>query len=83
MHSVMRLPASAVEEGEREDQPTVRVRPVPAALIESTAARRLRLFWKSFTSVWRALVFTLPSMRMYVVFVLHNEIKVCFINLPE
>ena len=48
----------------------MRVRPVPAAWMESTAARRSRLFWKSFTRACRALVFTLPSMRMYRVFVL-------------
>ena len=50
----------------------MRVRPVPAAWMERTAARRSRLFWKSFTRACRALVFTLPSMRMYLVFVLHQ-----------
>ena len=49
------------------------VRPVPAAWMESTAARRSRLFWKSFTRACRALVFTLPSMRMYLVFVLQPD----------
>ena len=50
---------------------TVSVSPVPAAWMESTAARRSRLFWKSFTRAWRVFVLTLPSMRMYLVFVLH------------
>ena len=62
---------SAIHGTQQNRERTVSVRPVPAAWMESTAARRSRLFWKSFTSACRALVFTLPSMRMYFVFVLH------------
>jgi hypothetical protein len=53
-------------QGPQSEQPalTVRVKPVPAALMDSTAARTSALLWKSFTRPCRAPVATLPSMRM-------------------
>lgn len=43
---------------------------MPAALMDSTAQRRSALLWKSFTMSCRLPVATLPSMRMYLHFVL-------------
>lgn len=51
---------------------TVSVRPVPAAWMDSTAARMSRSFWKLLTRSCREFVFTLPSMRMYRCFVLRG-----------
>ena len=53
----------------------MRVRPVPAALMDSTAQRRSALFWKSVTMSWRLPVATLPSMRMYFDLVLRQPVR--------